>query len=114
MWGQGIPVRLAAMMRIDVATSKESVLAWIGDCDRGACFFMAPDCCGRKRRRDHMPAEDEAESSGMDERSGESRAVEDTTKMTKVSGAWGRMRRQGWRRVRGTTRSLASCSSASK
>jgi hypothetical protein len=66
------------MVRIDAATGEESALVWIDD--RGACFFPASDCGGRKRRRDYAPAEDEAESSAVDERSGESRGAEDAAK----------------------------------
>jgi hypothetical protein len=78
------------MVRIDAATGEETALAWIDD--RGACFFPAPGGGGRKRRRDDAPAEDEAESSsGVDERSGESRGAEDAAaKRMKASGAWGK------------------------
>ncbi|RLN11366.1 putative inactive poly [Panicum miliaceum] len=59
------------MVRIDAATGEESAVAWIGDHE--ACFFLLPDCGGRKRKRDDAPAEDEAASSGVHERSGEGR-----------------------------------------
>ncbi|CAN6290139.1 unnamed protein product [Urochloa humidicola] len=79
------------MVRIDAATGEEAPLGWIDD--RGACFFPAPGCGGRKRRRDDAPAEDEAESSsGVDERSGESRGSADdaaAAKRRKAGGSWG-------------------------
>ncbi|KAJ1298125.1 hypothetical protein BS78_01G429400 [Paspalum vaginatum] len=66
------------MVRIDADTGEEAALGWIDD--RGACFFPAPGCGGRKRKRDDdAPEEDEAESSssGVDERrSGEGRGVD--------------------------------------
>ncbi|KAF8673836.1 hypothetical protein HU200_048595 [Digitaria exilis] len=74
------------MIRIDAATGEETALGWIDD--RGACFFPAPNCAGMKRKRDDAPLEDEAESSsGVDERSGESRGAE-AAKKRKAGGAW--------------------------
>ncbi|PWZ55611.1 putative inactive poly [ADP-ribose] polymerase SRO2 [Zea mays] len=62
------------MIRIDEVTGEETGLAWIDD--RGDCFFPAPDCGGRKRKRDDEPAEDEAESSsGVDVRSGDAKKM---------------------------------------
>ncbi|KAL6648524.1 hypothetical protein ACP70R_012748 [Stipagrostis hirtigluma subsp. patula] len=59
------------MVRIDKATAEAAALGWIDE--RGACFFPAPDhCSGRKRKRGDAGVDDEAQSSGVEEGSGES------------------------------------------
>ncbi|WVZ56102.1 hypothetical protein U9M48_006681 [Paspalum notatum var. saurae] len=77
------------MARIDADTGEEAALGWIDD--RGACFFPAPDCGGRKRKRDggDAPEEDEAESSssGVDERSGEGRGADGAKRRSRARGS---------------------------
>ncbi|KAL6867559.1 hypothetical protein ACP4OV_015583 [Aristida adscensionis] len=75
------------MARIDAATGEEAPLGWIDE--RGACFFPAPGFGVRKRKRDDAGAEDEAQSSGVDERSGESSGSGGGAGKKKARVAWG-------------------------
>uniref|UniRef100_A0A0E0KAW1 Poly [ADP-ribose] polymerase n=1 Tax=Oryza punctata TaxID=4537 RepID=A0A0E0KAW1_ORYPU len=92
------------MVRIDVATAEEAALGWIDD--RGACFFPAPEG-GRKRKRERDEAGSEVKgeeqrrraaeedgdeaSSGVEERSGESRPEADESDRKKARGMlWGK------------------------
>uniref|UniRef100_A0A0D9Z4B3 Poly [ADP-ribose] polymerase n=1 Tax=Oryza glumipatula TaxID=40148 RepID=A0A0D9Z4B3_9ORYZ len=95
------------MVRIDEATAEEAALGWIDD--RGACFFPAPEG-GRKRKRERdeagsevkgedrrrrQPAAEEEDgdeaSSGVEERSGESRPEADEPDRKKARGTlWGK------------------------